>query len=526
MHAAGGAGSRAEALGLPAKSGVMSALRPIMHQARRLGVDTGQERVIYLHRDSQICRSEGFESETRVWVRCRGRAVLATLNVITGELLATDEAGLSEAAWTRLAPEAGEALWVTHQMPLDSLGYVRAKIHGKRLDLTALNAIVHDVAAGLYSDLQIGSFLVACAGDRLDQQEITDLTVAMIEAGTRLRWGRTCVMDKHCVGGVPGNRTSLIVVPIAAAAGILMPKTSSRAITSPAGTADTMEALAPVDLTERAMRRVVEQEGACIVWGGQARLSPADDMFIRIEHPLDLDCAGQMIASVLSKKAAAGATRVVLDVPVGPTAKVRCATDAMRLADGLRATGAAIGLDVLPVLTDGSQPIGRGVGPVLEARDVLAVLQGQADAPADLRERSILLAGHVLELGGAAPVGTGPLLARSILEEGRAWRKFQAICEAQGGMRELPTASHVRTVVAARAGAVRSIDNRKLARVAKLAGAPRMAVAGLECHIRLGAHVIGGEPLFTVHAATAGELEYALAYVATAGDIIGVGDAL
>jgi thymidine phosphorylase len=496
-----------------------------LHRARRLGIDTGQEPVIYLHRDSQVCRSEGFESETRVWVRCRDQAVLATLNVVSNELLALDEAGLSEAAWARLAPQAGDSLRVAHQMPLDSLGYVRGKIHGSRLDAPSLGAIVHDVAAGLYSDLQIASFLVACAGNRLDQQEITDLTVAMIGAGTRLRWDRACVMDKHCVGGLPGNRTSLIVVPIVAAAGMLIPKTSSRAITSPAGTADTMETLAPVDLEESAMRRVVEREGACIVWGGRAALSPADDVLIRVEHPLDLDCAGQMIASVLSKKAAAGATRVVVDVPVGPTAKVRSSADALRLAEGLRATGVAIGLNVLPVLTDGSQPVGRGVGPVLEARDVLAVLQGRVDAPADLRERSILLAGHVLELGGATPLGTGPVLARSILEDGRAWRKFQAICDAQGGMRKLPHASHARPVLAARSGLVWALDNRKLARVAKLAGAPRMAVAGLELHVRIGTGVQSGEPLFTVQAATAGELEYALAYAATAGEIVVVGDA-
>ncbi|HEU4647695.1 MAG TPA: thymidine phosphorylase family protein [Gemmatimonadales bacterium] len=495
-----------------------------MHRARRLGIDTGQEPVIYLHRESQVCRSEGFESETRVWVSCRDRATLATLNVVTGALLAPDEAGLSDAAWTRLAPQAGEALRVAHQLPLDSFGFVRAKIHGKRLDADSLDAIVRDVAAGLYSDLQIGAFLVACAGGRLNQQEITDLTRAMIGAGTQLHWERDCVMDKHCVGGVPGNRTSLIVVPIAAVAGLLIPKTSSRAITSPAGTADTMETLAPVDLTEPAMRRVVEREGACIVWGGRARLSPADDMFIRVEHPLDLDSAGQMIASVLSKKAAAGATRVVLDVPVGPTAKVRSPGAALRLADGLKATGTAIGLDVLPIITDGSQPVGRGVGPVLEARDVLAVLQGRADAPTDLRERSLLLAGHVLELGGAAPVGTGVALARTILEDGRAWQKFQAICEAQGGMRELPRAAHVGAVPSARAGTVRSIDNRKLARVAKLAGAPRTAVAGLELHAHTGTRVAVGEPLFTVHAATAGMLEYALAYLATAGDIFVVGD--
>jgi thymidine phosphorylase len=502
--------------GVPAAGG--------LHRAVRLHIDTGQEPVIYLHADSQLGRSERYESASRLWVHCGERGVLATLNIVADGLVDRDEAGLSEVAWARLSPSPADVLRVTYQMPLESLAFVRAKVHGLRLDASGLEAVVHDIAAGLYSDIHIAAFLVACAGNRLDQQEITDLTIAMIRAGTRLSWDRACVVDKHCVGGLPGNRTSLIVVPIAAAAGLLMPKTSSRAITSPAGTADTMETLAPVDLSEAAMRRVVGREGACVVWGGRAGLSPADDVLIRVEHPLDLDCSGQLVASVLSKKAAAGATRVVVDVPVGPTAKVRSAADAAHLAASLEATGAAIGVSILPVVTDGTQPVGRGIGPALEARDVLAVLQGHADAPRDLRDRALLLAGHVLEVGGAAPEGGGRALARAILQDGRAWRKFQAICDAQGGMRTPPRAGQIRPVVAARAGLVRAVDNRRLARVAKLAGAPRTPEAGLELHVRLGAHVSRGEPLFTVHAASAGELEYALAYAGLGGEIVRVGE--
>jgi Thymidine phosphorylase len=155
-------------------------------------------------------------------------------------------------------------------------------------------------------------------------------------------------MDKHSVGGLPGNRTTLLIVPIVAAAGVTMPKTSSRAITSPAGTADTMETLAPVELGQAELRRVVEQEGGCIAWGGAARLSPADDVLIRVERPLDLDSTGQLVASVLSKKAAAGASHVLIDLPVGPTAKIRSVAEAQRLSEHLRHVGEAVGLRVLP----------------------------------------------------------------------------------------------------------------------------------------------------------------------------------
>ncbi|HET8623483.1 MAG TPA: thymidine phosphorylase family protein [Gemmatimonadales bacterium] len=488
-------------------------------RARRIGVDTGQEAVAYFRADSAVVRSEGFDCATRVWVRCTGRETLATVHVVSG-LLNPNEVGLSESAWRRLDPTPGARLEFAHAEPLESVRHVRSKAFGARLDAGALRSIVHDIAEGLYSDIHLASFVTACAGRRLDRNEVTDLTVAMLEEGNRLRWDREVVADKHCVGGLPGNRTSLIVVPIAAAAGLLVPKTSSRAITSPAGTADTMEMLAPVDLDVGAMRRVVEREGACIVWGGYGRLSPADDVLIRVERPLELDSQGQLVASVLSKKAAAGATRVLIDVPVGPTAKVRSPAEAERLCAELRAVGRAVELEVLPVVTDGMQPVGKGIGPALEARDVLAVLEGSAGAPADLRERSLQLAGRLLELGGAAAAPTGRATAGAILDDGRAWRKFQAICDAQGGLREPPRPRHIRAVPARCSGRVSAIDNRRLARLARLAGAPHDPGAGLELHVRIGDTVVPGQPLLTLHAAAQGELDYAVAYAGSARDII------
>jgi thymidine phosphorylase len=498
--------------------------RPV-DRARRVGIDSGQEPVVYLHRRSEVCRSEGFESETRIAVTAGSRTILATLNVVTEALLAPDEAGFSESAWTQLGATDGAAVTFAHPQPLESLRHVRAKVHGQRLEAPALTAVVNDIAAGRYSDIHLASFLTACGGHRLDRQEMIDLTLAMVASGDTLAWGGARIMDKHSVGGLPGNRTTLLVVPIVSVAGVTMPKTSSRAITSPAGTADTMETLAPVDLSGADMRRVVEQEGGCIAWGGAARLSPADDILIRVERPLDLDSTGQLVASVLSKKIAAGATHVVIDLPVGPTAKIRSVAEAERLSVHLREVGKAVGLVVLPVLTDGSQPVGRGLGPALEARDALDVLRNEHDAPRDLRERGLLLAGYILELANAAPVGGGQALAREILLDGRAWRKFQAICRAQGGMREPPVARCMRPLLATRAGRITRIDNRHLARVAKLAGAPRDPAAGLQLHVRLGDQIETGQPLLTVHSEAAGELEYALQYAMTPEDIFAIGDA-
>ncbi len=375
------------------------------------------------------------------------------------------------------------------------------------------------MAAGRYSDIELSAFIAGCAGQRLDESEIVGLTRAMIDAGDRLEWGKPMIVDKHCVGGLPGNRTTPIVVPIVAANGLTMPKTSSRAITSPAGTADTMEMMAPVELELAAMRRVVEQTGGCIVWGGAVRLSPADDVLIRVERALDVDSEGQLVASVLSKKAAAGSTHLVIDIPVGASAKVRSPEDAERLTGLLEMVAEDLGMTLRVVVTDGRQPVGRGLGPALEAFDVLGVLQNEPSAPADLRARAAFLAGAVLELGGAAAPGDGEALAVRTLDSGAAWAKFQEICEAQGGRREPPRSIHRLPVVAPHAGRIGAIDNRKLAKVAKLAGAPAAPAAGAELHVRLGEAVARGDHLFTIHAESPGELDYAAAYAAAHGDI-------
>lgn len=492
---------------------------------KRMGVDTYQESVVYMHRDCAVCRSEGFEAQSRVVIEGAGRSIVATLNVITDDWIDHESAGLSEAAWPRLGATEGTWLRFSHPAPAESASDLRAKVYGKALDVVQYERLLRDAIAGRLADIELAAFVTACAGDRLGLEENIALTKAMVNVGERLRWPTSPVLDKHCVGGLPGNRTTPIVVAIVAAAGYLIPKTSSRAITSPAGTADAMETLAPVDLDLAAMRRVVEREGGCIVWGGAVSLSPADDVLIRVERPLDFDSDAQLTASVLSKKVAAGATHVVLDLPVGPTAKVRSAESAAALGHLLGAVGQALGLVVDIHLSDGRQPVGRGIGPALEARDVLKVLRNDADAPQDLRERALDLSGRVLDFVPSNDGVGGRQRAQALLSSGAAERKFQAICAAQGGVRQPPVARH-RSVVAADAdGVVAAIDNRRLSKLAKLAGAPRAPAAGLEIHVRLDQRVGAGEPLLTLHAETTGELAYAREYLAEHPDIVTLGAA-
>ncbi|GAB3749996.1 thymidine phosphorylase family protein [Lysobacter olei] len=480
----------------------------------RAGIDTYQQPVVYMHRDCEVCRSEGFAAMTRVHVQVGTRSAIATLNVVVGDFVAVDEVALSEAAWRALRPEPDALASFRHPEPAASAGALRSKVFGARLDDTQYLALMEDTVASRLSDLELAAFVTACAGERLDHGETTALTRAMVAVGQRLDWGDGAVLDKHCVGGLPGNRTTPIVVAIVAALGYRIPKTSSRAITSPAGTADTMEVMAPVALDLPTMRRVVERESGCIVWGGNVRLSPADDILIRVERPLDFDSDGQLVASVLSKKIAAGATHVLIDMPVGPTAKVRSDAAAANLTARLRGTAGALGLQLGVHRSDGIQPVGSGIGPALEARDVLKVLRNDTDAPVDLRDRALVLAGALLDLATTGFAGSGLERARAALDSGRALAKFLAICEAQGGFREPARAPFTAEVTATGSGRIAAVDNRRLARIAKLAGAPGSPEAGLETALRIGDLVERGESLFTVHAQSRGELAYALEYAA------------
>ncbi len=492
--------------------------------ARRLGLDSHDELVAITHRDCPVCRSEGFAAHARVRLTSGSGSIIATLYQVQSDWIGLDELGLSESAWARLGSQEGDPIDISHPQPVASLGAVRGRIYGKRLDRARMRAVIDDIAAGRYADVHLAMFLTGMAARDPDDDELGDLIDAMVAVGERLEWPRGIIVDKHCVGGLPGNRTTPLVVAIAAEHGLWMPKTSSRAITSPAGTADTVETLTRVDLDIADLRSVVKTHGGCMAWGGAMRLSPVDDTLIRIERLMDIDAEGQMVASVLSKKVAAGATHLVLDVPVGETAKVRSHADGKRLAARFEAVGAGFGIQVRALTTDGSQPIGRGIGPALEARDVLAVLANADDQPVDLRERAVLLAGALLELAGVAETGRGGTLAEETLASGRARKRFEAICRAQGELREPPLAAHTHDMKSAHEGVVTRFDNRRLAQVAKLAGAPAAPAAGVYLRVRLGDRVERGQAVYTIHAESRGELAYAREYAET-NNIVSTGDA-
>jgi len=468
---------------------------------KKIRIDTYNDNVAFLARDCELYRPEEYQAFKKIEVMSDGRHILASLLVVDDEkIVGSNELGLSEQAFRRLGLKEGAPLTIAPAEPPTSLDHLRKKIQGHTLDNRQIQEIIHDIASYRYSEMEIAAFLVSSAGF-MTTNEMLSLTQAMAQAGNTLQWNAPIIVDKHCIGGIPGNRTSMIVVPIVAAHGLLIPKTSSRAITSPAGTADTMEVLARVDLSMHEMKKVVEACNGCIVWGGHVNLSPADDVLIAVERPLAIDTREQMVASIMSKKLSAGSTHLLLDIPVGASAKVHSHDDAMRLRKLFEYVGDQIGLHVDVLVTDGGQPIGNGIGPALEARDVMAVLRGDQSAPADLREKSIRIAGDILEADPALRGGSGYARAAQLLASGEALSSMERIIDAQGRATEpVCLGELVHDVCAPTDGTVSSIDCFRLARIARLAGAPMDKGAGIDLFKKVGDAVKQGEPLYRIHA--------------------------
>jgi thymidine phosphorylase len=389
----------------------------------------------------------------------------------------------------------------------ESVIHIRDKLFGKRLTYEETYHIVDDITNDRLTDVEKTYFVTACFTKGLNTQEIVDLTRAMVETGSKLKFP-SIVLDKHCIGGIPGNRTTMVVIPIIAAAGFTIPKTSSRAITSPAGTADTMECLAKVELPAKKIKHIIRTVGACIVHGGSMNLAPADDKIIQVEHPLSIDAEGQLLASVMAKKYSVGATHVLIDIPMGKSTKANTWPKAKHLKQMFELIGRKLGMNVKVVVTDGSQPIGYGVGPLLEARDVIAVLKNDSNAPPDLKKKAIHMAGLLLEMTGK--YANGEKVAKEILESGKALKKMNQIINAQGKQKSLKLASFTSIILAPKTGRITAIDNEIIAKIARIAGAPDDKAAGLVIHKKVNEFVNKNDPLYTLYAESKFKLNLAL----------------
>jgi AMP phosphorylase len=430
------------------------------------------------------------------------------------ELVPRGFIGLYKEVALELGALNGEIVKVELAKTPQSVTFIRKKLKGQTLSPEEISSIVQDTVTLNLSELEIAAFLLAQEFYGMDMNEIEALAKSMLKTGDVLDLPGKAV-DKHSIGGVPGNKVSLLIVPIIASTGLLIPKTSSKAITSPSGTTDTMSVLANVEFSIEELRKIVLKVGGAIVWGGALNLAPADDIFIRVEYPLKIDPRPQMLASIMSKKAAEGISYLVIDLPTGRGAKVQTREEAYSLAQDFVELGKRMGISVKCGITYGGQPIGKAVGPALEAKEALSALEHPEEASKSLVEKSVSLAGLILEMTGYAFKGEGSKIAMEILKSGRALKKFREIIEQQGGNPnvrpdDIPVGKYKYEVTAESDGYVTLVDNTLINAIGRAAGAPLEKGAGLMLYAKQGYKVEKGQVLMEIYAERATKLQEAI----------------
>ncbi|MCS7114903.1 MAG: AMP phosphorylase [Nitrososphaerota archaeon] len=473
-------------------------------EAILLDLSAGGKRIVVL--DDETADQLGVHSSDRVKITFKDNQIVAMVNVASN--FPRRHIGLYREISEMLRIKVGEKVKVQYASLPESLRYVQEKIRGERLQEEKIKAIVKDVVEHHLSDVEIAAFLTALYIRGISMDEVVALTRAMVETGKTLKLDKKPILDKHSIGGIPGDKTTLLVTPIIAAAGFVIPKTSSRAVTSPAGTADRVESLCPVNLSIDEIVEVVNKTNGCMVWGGALELAPADDIFIQVEYSLSIDPV--LLPSIMSKKKAIGSTHVVVDIPTGRGAKVKTIGEAHMLAQNFIELGKALDIHVQCAITFGEQPLGYAVGPALEAREALETIMG--NGPKDLREKATGLAGMLLGMMGFKD---GKGAAEKILQSGKAEQKLREIIEAQGGNpkiqpEDIKIGNERVEVVSDRDGMVLWINSQYIAQIAREAGAPKEKGAGVKLKTKLGDQVKKGGVLFEIYAERSTKLEAAL----------------
>ena len=435
----------------------------------------------------------------------------AVIDVISG-LIKEDEIAVSSELKEHLGLRIGEKVEINLSIPPGSVLFIKKKINNKSLSKEEINEIIRDIVNNSLTDPEIALFISGVYKNGMSREETIHLIEAIGASGNRLKLRNKFIVDKHSVGGVPGNRTTPIVVSICAAAGLIVPKNSSRAITSAAGTADVIETIAKIEFSMKEVKKIVQKTGACMVWGGSLGMVPADSKIIRIEKTLKIDPESMLIASIMSKKIAAGSKYILIDIPYGKGAKVD-KKGALKLKRKFESLGKHFKLNIKGIITDGSQPIGNAIGPVLELRDVLKILDPKQTGPQDLEKKSLLLSGNILEMTGKAKKGHGIQMAEDILYSGKAFKKFIEIIEAQeGSISKLKDSKFKQDILSKKSGIIADIDNKEINSLARAAGCPIDKSAGVYLVCRKKEKVKKRQKLLTLHAESAQRLREAVRY--------------
>lgn len=481
-----------------------------MFKVKKIDLCAGEYTVILHDRDAKELGVRNLDRVKVVGPKSSITAIVETTDAIVQE----KEVGLLDIGYKILEINSGDDVDLIPTTRPISVDYIKKKMNAHELSQEEIRAIVKDIVERNLSDIELAAYVTATYICGMNLTEITQLTKAMVETGDTIEIDRKPVFDFHSIGGVPGNKVTLLVVPIVAAAGLSVPKTSSRAISSACGTADIFEVLANVTLKASEIKRITETVGGVIAWGGGVNIAPADDIIIRAEYPLAIDPYSQVIASVMAKKKAVGADYFLLDIPIGPHTKVPDEELAKKYARDFMDLGEGLNMRVECAITYGGQPIGRAIGCALEAREALMALEGK-EVSSSVLEKAAGLAGIMLEMGGVVH-GSGKEYAKKLIDDGKALEKLKEIIAAQKGnpdvtSEDMEEGKFKFDLISGASGYVLEIHNKHLVKIARAAGAPKDKGAGIILNKKGGDKVDKGEVLFTIYADNERKLDNARA---------------
>jgi putative thymidine phosphorylase len=447
-------------------------------------------------------------------ISIKGRQKIYAKVDVFPKLVKESEIGISHELGRILKLKTGTKVEVSSSEMSEASLLIKKKVEGKTLSQKEFNTVISEIVHNNITESEIAFFTAAEKLNGMKFKETIALTMAMVKTGAILKFKGKYTANKHCIGGVAGNRTTPITVAICAAVGLTLPKTSSRAITSASGTADVIETISDVELPLKKIIKIVNEKKACLAWGGSLGLAPSDDKIIQIERLLNLDVEPQLLASVMSKKIATGAKHILIDIPYGEGAKIQTEKAAKSLGRKFHKIGKSFNLKMKVVYTDGTQPIGDGFGPVLEMIDIIKVFQNKG--PEDLKEKSIYLAAELIKLCG---IKNSQTKAREALESGKAYEKFKEIINAQNGKNNfeerrsnLKLAKFKKIIRVTKSGKIIKISNKGINNLCRILGTPETISAGVYLHKHLD-KVKKGERLLTLYTESKTKMRDALKFL-------------
>ena len=450
--------------------------------------------------------------DDRIEVISKGKKVYSVIDIFP-KLVKSSEAGVSNELAKVLGLKNGSWIEVNSSEMSEASFLIKKKIAGEILSGKELEKLVAEIVNNNLTSAEIAFFTAAQKLNGMNDRETVDLTKAMVKTGAKLKFNGKYIADKHCIGGIAGNRTTPIVVSICACLGLTIPKTSSRAITSASGTADVIETISNVELPLKKIKDVVNKTGACLAWGGSLGLAPSDDKIIQVERLLGLDIEPQLLASIMSKKLSAGSKYILIDIPYGKGGKMSTLVKAKGLGKKFEMMGRAFKVKVKVVYTDGTQPVGNGYGPVLEMKDVISVLQNKG--PKDLEKKSLFLANELVKLCG---IRNSEKKVFDVLKSGAAYEKFKEIINEQNGennfderVLDLKLAKFKKNIRASRSGKISSISNHGINSLCRILGTPETISSGVYLYKHLE-NVKKGEVLLTMYSESKSKIKDAMKF--------------